>query len=414
MLGDSLYWVRVMGPDGQVFSRLSRLGARDEVTARVMLETQTGGTVLALHPLPPMVAALWERARPVLSQPLPPEALADYFHNLGVMLRSGLPIDMALADLAKDPGHASMRRFAAQLHAGVVAGHALSYCLKEFEHQIPMSVRALVGIGEKSGELDNTLVEAGAHIKRLQRIRRDVGKALIYPAFALLTITVAILFWVYYVLPDLSRMFLQMGVKLPRHTQAVMEAVTTLQESSANGLFMVLAAGVLGVALLLRTERVKRGLFALLYRLPISGLLIRSSSMAYITEYLALLIKAGIPLTHSLEILARNVRNPFYAEHLENVRQGVNRGNLLSAEMKRTGVFPAMVTRLVTVGEQTGTLDEQLDVLSKEHARRFEHVIESLSEILKPLLIVITGVFFIFIVVVFLLPVYDLIAQVIR
>ena len=129
---------------------------------------------------------------------------------------------------------------------------------------------------------------------------------------------------------------------------------------------------------------------------------------------MALLIRAGIPLNESLKILTANVRNPFYARKLESIRDGVNRGNALSTEMTRSGVFPAMVTRLVSVGEQTGTLENQLQILADDYRQRLEYVISSLGEILKPALILVAGGFFILVVVVFLLPVYQLISQVMK
>jgi general secretion pathway protein F/type IV pilus assembly protein PilC len=414
MTESQIFWVQYVNTAGNVRQRLAVLGAVDESTARLLLEQHTGVIVMRLWQAPAIFATLWRFVMPLLRRQWPHDQLAEFFHNLGVMLKSGLPIDSALQDLAKDIEHAGIRRFALDMYASVAAGNALSVSLKQYEHHVPMAVRALVGIGEQSGELDRTLIESGQHIKRMQRIRQDVSKALIYPLFTFTTMIAVVVFWIYYVLPELSRMFMQMGAKLPSYTIATMKAVKAIQSFMQTGFWFSAALALVGLALLLRSEKVRYQLFYLLYRMPITGLLVKASSLAFITEYMALLIRAGLPLTESLKILTANVKNPFYSRKLAQIRDGVNRGNSLSLEMTRTQVFPAMVVRMVSVGEQTGTLDKQLQILADDYRQRLEHVISSLSEILQPVLMIVAGGFFILVVVVFLLPVYQLISQVMK
>ena len=409
-----IFWVRYLSPAGGVRQHLAVLGAGDESTAQLLLEQQGGLIVMNVWLAPVWLASLWRFVMPLLRRQWPYDQLAEFFHNLGIMLKSGLPIDSALKDLAKDIGHPGIRRFALNMHASVAAGNALSVSLTQYQHQIPMSVRALVGIGQQSCNLDRTLIESSLHIKRMKRIRQNVNKALIYTLFTFATMIAVAVFWIYYVLPELYRMFLQMGAKLPSYTIATMSAIKAVQDFMYTGVWFGAALALVGAAVLLRSARVRYQIFYLLYRLPITGLLIKSSSLAFITEYMALLIRAGLPLTESLKILTANVKNPFYARKLEQIRDGVNRGNSLSLEMGRAKVFPAMVVRLVSVGEQTGTLDSQLQILADDYRQRLEHVISSLSEILQPLLMIVAGGFFILVVVIFLLPVYQLISQVMK
>lgn len=414
MTAGRIFWARLVSPAGQIKQRLVWLATQDEHIARLLMEQQGSGVVMQLWQAPAWCASLWLLLQPMMRRRWPDDQLAEFFHNLGVMLKSGLPIDLALKDLARDIESPGLRRFALEMHASVSAGNALSQSLAQYDYQVPVAVRALVGVGEQSGDLDRTLIEGGQHIKRMKRIRQDIGKVLIYPAFALVTMGIAVLFWIYYVLPELSRMFQQMGAKLPAYTVAAMKGIRFLQDHMHTTFWFTAALLVLGVAFALRSAGVRYRIFAVLYRLPISGLLIKTSALAFITEYMALLIRAGLPLTEALKIMTHNVRNPFYSRKLEQIRDGVNRGNALSLEMNRSGVFPAMVVRLVSVGEQTGTLDSQLQILADDYRQRLEHVIASLSEILKPLLIMVAGVFFIIVVVVFLLPVYQLISQVMK
>lgn len=412
MAEGSIFGVRYINAQGRVRVRLAWLTAHDLSTARLLLEQQDQVIVMALWQAPDWLARTWLFLQPLLHPQWPADQLAEFFHNLGVMLKSGLPIDVALKDLARDIEHPGLRSFVQKMHASVMAGNPLSVSLAQYHYQIPMAVRALVGVGEQSGDLDRTLIDSGKHIRRMKRIRQDIGKALIYPFFAFTTMAAAVVFWIYYVLPELARMFQQMGAKLPSYTLAAMQGIRWLQAHLHAGFWFSAALLVLMLAVVAQSSQVRYRIFAVLYRLPISGLLIKSSSLAFITEYMALLIRAGLPLTEALKILTVHVKNPFYSRKLEQIREGVNRGHALSLEMGRSEVFPAMVVRLVSVGEQTGTLDTQLQILADDYRQRLEHVIASLSEILKPLLIIIAGAFFVVVVVVFLLPVYQLISQV--
>ena len=407
-----IYLSRLLHEDGHTGYRLSLLATEDEANARLLLEQQTQAVVVSMHRFPDWMARLWQLAAPLLASRWPHDELADLLHNLGVMLKSGLPIADALKELSRDTAHPGIRRCALDLHASVSAGNSFSSSLLRYEHQIPPAVLGLVGIGEQSGDLDSTLIASGAHVRRLKTLRQNVGKTLIYPLFAIAAMVLAMLFWIYYVLPELSRMFRQMGAELPAYTVKAMDFVEWFRHLVDTGFWFSAAGIMLALAIVARVEAVRYQVFRVLYRLPISGVLIKSSALAFITEYLALLVRAGLPLTDSLRIIAEHVGNPFYARRLEAVRDGVFRGNTLSSEMARTEVFPNMVLRLVAVGEQTGTLDTQLQMLADDYRQRLAHVVASLGEILKPLLILMAGLFFVVMVVVFLLPVYQLIGQV--
>lgn len=411
---EQVFWVRYLNAGGAMRRRFVSLGTHDEATARLLLERQYAAVVVDLWRGPAWLSMGWQAVRPLFSRAWPVQDLTDLLHNLGIMLKSGLPIDLALSELLKDTTHPGVRQCVRDIYNSVSAGNSLSSALARYEHQVPLAVHALVVLGEQSGGLDHTLQEAARHLKRMQTIRQDIGKALIYPLFACSTILIALLFWIYYVLPDLARMFQQMGAKLPSYTLWTMNFIMQMQSFMRSGFWFAAAAVSVGLSLALRNRGVRYRLYHLFYRLPISGLIMRTGALAFITEYLALLIRAGLPLTEALRILTDAMRNPYFSAKLVSIREGVARGHSLSQEMTRSGVFPSMVTRLVAVGEQSGTLDNQLALLAADYQQRLAHVIATLSEIIKPLLVVVAGLFFALIVIVFLMPVYQLIAQVMR
>jgi general secretion pathway protein F/type IV pilus assembly protein PilC len=133
--------------------------------------------------------------------------------------------------------------------------------------------------------------------------------------------------------------------------------------------------------------------------------------MAFITEHLALLISAGVDITRSLGVLERSLSDEYYKTRIAKVRVAVDRGDMLSSAMQQVGGFPPMALRMIGVGEESGSLDAQLSHLAGEYRQRLARLIASLSEIIKPVIILAAGAFFVLLVVALLLPMYDLIRQ---
>ncbi len=407
----AFYIYRFLDELGRTRIRLEKLPAENLVSARLLVERRRNATVLSLWALPSFLTPLMNTIMLMWQRAIPLPLLAEFFHNLGIMLKSGLPIDIALTELSQDTAHRGLRQMIINLAQSVRSGNSLASGLDWHAHLVPDTVRSLVAIGEQSGNLDSVLTDAAEHLNRMVSLRQGALKTLIYPCFVVVSILGAALFWVYYVLPDLSDIFRQMGARLPPLTLSVMAWVHSFRDLlDAYGIWLLLGF-VLFIILLSRLTVVKRAFYTLAYHLPITRTLVRTSSMAFISEYLAMLVSAGINLLECLEILEGTVRNTLYQERIRQVREGVKRGNSLSKELTRAKVFPPMMVRLVSVGEQSGTLDKQLRILSSEYSRRLSHTVGTLAEILKPAVLLLAGGLFIFVVVVFLLPVYDLIAQ---
>ena len=406
------FFFRVLNKAREMNWGFKKLPASELRGARMALEQMEHSVVVTLFQLPAIFSPALDMLLSLFRRQLPYTVLSDFFHNLGLFLKSGIPIDTALSELAKESEHPKILKMAKSLHASVRAGNSLYFSLEKHADLMPTSVRSLVEIGEQSGNLDHVLMESAKHLNRLNIIKQDVTRALIYPAIVMLTVLCAALFWVYYVLPDLSNMFRQMGANLPSLTVNVMAAIRWVQVFLANWGILFFLSLIFLFMVAVRNERAQMLFFSLAYRLPVSKTIVRSSAMAFITEYLSMLVASGINIIDSLKILEKAIVNRLYQQQIRQVREGIERGNSLSKELGKAEVFPPMVVRLVNVGELSGNLDKQLATLAEEYRRRLEHVIGTLSEVLKPLVILLAGGFFIFVVIVFLLPVYQLIAKV--
>jgi general secretion pathway protein F/type IV pilus assembly protein PilC len=272
-------------------------------------------------------------------------------------------------------------------------------------------VRNLVMIGDETGTMDRMLGEAADHIERISKMTADTRQALIYPAFVFSAIFAAGGFWIYYVIPNLADLFKQMNAKLPPLTIAVMAGSEWLIAHIAWILAGLVAAAFVFWVTWRYSRGFRRAIHYTLHKLPIARTIMFSSGLAFFTEYMSLLIKAGVDMVSSLQVMERAMRDEYYRDRIIAIRQVLERGDRVSSAMRQVGGFPSMMVRMIGVGEETGTLDSQFARLSAEYSLRLQRLITNLSEIIKPVVVLLAGGMFVFLIVALLLPVYDLVQQ---
>lgn len=407
------YFYRVLLANGRTKYGMLRLMVERDLSAKIWLERHFESVVLQLYRLPNWVAGIFSATGSTFGQKLAPIELSGLLRDLAVMTKAGVPIIESLKAIAEESDK-SQKRIASTarlLISALDAGAPISEAFNRHPNIFPESVRNLMSIGEESGTVDQMLLEAAEHIERMTSLGRNMRQALIYPAFVFATMFGAALFWIYYVIPNLAGLFLQMRVKLPAITRGVLE-VSKWMEGNANTSLFVILGVIVGIWLLIKLNRGARSFsFSLAHRLPILRTLVTASGMAFITEHLAILIASGVDIMRSLGVLERALSDEYYRERIKKTRLAVERGELLAAAMRQVGGFPPMALRMIAVGEETGSLDKQLKQLAIEYRQRLAHLIASLSEIIKPLIILLAGLFFILLIVALLLPIYDLVRQ---
>ncbi|MDG2526197.1 type II secretion system F family protein [Stenotrophomonas sp. HITSZ_GD] len=410
----NVYYYRLLLSSGRVKTGIAQLAVEQDASARVWLERNFDATVLMLHRLPGWLAETQRSLAHLFRPSIRPPELAGMLRDMAVMTSSGIPVLDALKAVSQEVGTgraSNAARVARNLLDELDAGASMSDAFGRYPDTFPETVRNLVMIGDETGSMDRMLQEAADHVERVARMTADTRQALIYPAFVFSAIFAAGGFWIYYVIPNLTGLFKQMNAKLPKLTLAVIafsEWFTGHVAWVIGG--MVVAAFVTWVAW--RYSRAfRRATHYTLHRLPIAKTLMNSAGLAFITEYLSLLIKAGVDMVSSLKVMERAVRDEYYRDRVIAIRQVLERGDRVSSAMRQVGGFPPMMVRMVSVGEETGTLDQQLARLSAEYSLRLQRLITNLSEIIKPLVVLLAGGMFILLIVALLLPVYDLVKQ---
>lgn len=408
------YYYRVLLPHGVVKSGLIRLAVKRDLSVRMRLEKDTDGTVIHLWRFPDWLGLFSDVLMHLFRIQVRHEDLAGFLRDMSLMMRAGVPAMDALATLvdeSENGGSRAMGMVARNMQEDLNAGVGMTEAFNRHPGVFPETVRNLVAIGDQSGTLDRMLGEAAEHVDRMIVIKRDIKTALIYPAFVFATIIAVAIFWIYYVVPSMARLFKQLQAKLPPITQGLVAFADALSLHLPWILLGVVVVVVLCVALFRRSEWFQQKTYAVLHRTPIARTLLVSSGMAHMTEHLSILVRADVDLVNSLQILARATKNRYYRSRLTQVAQLVMRGESVSSSMRRVGGFPAMAVRMISVGEESGSLDEQLVHLATDYRKRQEVLIKSLAEILKPVIILVAGGLFLFLIVALLLPVYDLVRQ---
>lgn len=406
------YYYRVLSPSGRMQTGFYRLAVEQDTSVRLRLEREMDATVLSLHPLPPPLSTVYAVVSGLFSRSVNAEDLSALLRDMGVMMRAGVPVLDALATIVSErrsSGAKVVAQLAQQLYDDLDSGIAVSDAIARRPDIFPETVRNLVLIGDKSGALDRMLLEAAEHVERVTNIGRDVRTALIYPVFVFSTLLAVMAFWLVYVMPTLGELFQQLDADMPPVTLALIAFGAYASEHGLaviTGIIVVLLAVV---TLFRRHEPSRKRLHAAFHYLPISKRIVTSSGMAAMTEHMAILVQSGLDIISTLNVLTRTTGDLYYRSRLQKVSEAVSRGEGVAPSMRRVGGFPPMVVRMIGVGEESGSLDEQLNHLAREYRKRLEVMIASLSEIIKPVVVLVAGGLFFFLVIALLLPIYDLI-----
>lgn len=405
------YYKRLLDT-GHVQSGFAKLAFFNDVSARYYIEQRYKAIVLKLVMLPSWFTPILDLLEGFRRKPISREETADFLRNLAVMQRSGIPIFDAMEELTGEDSPHQTKKLAEDILESLKSGSSLSNSFHRHEDIIPETVQHLIQIGESSGTLERTLMDASVHLNRLGKIIRDTKRAMIYPIFVFLSIIGAAIFWVGYVIPNISDLFKQMEVELPPLTRWVLAFSENFSTNFTIFITIFIIVIMTVVISIRRSQKIRYKWHLLLMTLPISRVLTRSAALAFITEYLSLLVSSGLTILNSLTILERATKNEVYKQTITAMKEGIMKGNNLSSEMRQTNIYPGFAIRMISVGEQTGNLDEQLSYLADEYRQRFDDLVSSIAEILKPLVMLIAGGLFILMIVALFLPIYQLIGQV--
>ena len=320
------------------------------------------------------------------------EDVLIFSKQFATMVKAGLPILQVLAMLRDQLESPAMRDVVEDIRKSLEGGVTLSKCFEKYPELFDNIYVNLIKAGEASGKLDVFLLKIVDSLEKKENIKKKIKGALMYPGIMFTVAITVSAFMLIKVVPVFAKMYDGMGIELPAATATIMAMSDFLR--GAGGLILLLSIITFVITfryMTARNEKLKYAWHKQVLKLPVFGDMILKSMLARISLIMGNLSAAGVNLLESLEIAKSVSNNVVVLESLENVKKGVFSGETLTKLFLRDPLFPPTFSQLISVGEQTGQLDEMFGSVAKYYEAEFDTVVENLSALIEPIMIVFMG-----------------------
>jgi len=335
--------------------------------------------------------------------------IVEFTRQLATMVEAGLPLTDALS-LLRAQSKPGMGRLVDDVLRDVESGKSLADALARHKEEFSEVFVELVRAGETAGMLDNILKRVADNLEKQRNFRAKTRGVLIYPAIVVSGMFVVALVMIVFVIPKLTVMYEDFGADLPMMTQ-ILIGLSKFVTQFWYVFFTLLFAGAFFLRSWKRTETGKLQYDQLKLKLPVFGRLTKIVALAEMTRTLSLLVAAGISIIEALGIVADSVGNEVYRKDLKKAAKEVEKGIPLAVSMAKGNNFPPLVPQMVSVGEETGKVDEILAKLSSYFETESEHLLKGLTSALEPIIMIVLGVGVGFLIVAIIMPIYNLTSQ---
>lgn len=335
--------------------------------------------------------------------------LLVFTRQLSTIVSAGLPLMQGLDILAEQTEDPRFAKIIAAIGQNVEAGETFSDSLKLFNRAFPAIYVSMVRAGEASGDLDGVLLQLADYLEASEELKRRIRSAMTYPVVAFSMIILIAAGLIIFVVPQFAEIFNSFGKALPTPTQMLINASDTMRTTT----FWGIAVGVvIGIVAFLRiygsTAAGKYTLDSMKLRLPIFGPLMRKVAISRFARTLSTLTRSGVSILQALEIVERTAGNEVYAKAIREASDAVRNGETLAEPLASSQVFPAMVTRMIGVGEKTGALEGMLAKISDFYDSEVKATVDALTSLIEPMLIGIMGIVVGGIVMGLFMPIFQL------
>ena len=335
--------------------------------------------------------------------------VVTFTRQLSTMINAGLPLTQALMVL-KNQGNLKFSEVVDEVMRGVQSGTSLADSMEKHSEVFSKVYVSLIRAGESAGVLDDILNRLADNMEKQEDFKSKTKGALIYPAIVMTGMILVAFVMMVFVIPKLTVMYEDFGADLPFTTQLLISTSSFM--SSFWYIFVILAVGgFYGLAAWRKTATGRYKIDEYLLKMPVFGNLRKKTILAEFSRTLSLLIGAGVTILDSLEITADAVGNLVYDKALKKVSSQVEKGMPLADTLTDPAIFPIIVPQMVSVGEETGKLDEVLLKVSSYFEFEAENSIKNLTTALEPLIMIVLGVGVAFLVIAIVMPIYNLTSQ---
>jgi type IV pilus assembly protein PilC len=311
--------------------------------------------------------------------------------QFATMINSGLALLRALNILAEQTESKALADIVNQVRMDVEKGSSLSQAMSKHPKAFGRLYVSMVRAGEVGGALDSVLLRLADTIEKQVELRRKVKSAMTYPAVVAILVLTIVAAMLLFVIPMFEGIYKQLGGTLPAPTQFLINLSKFLRKLWFIVFFGIIG-GVFGFRKWIASEEGRKQWDAIKLKMPIFGKLVRKTALARFSRTLSALVRSGVPILESLDIVAETAGNHVVATAVRETQAAVKRGDPLSKKLEEHPVFPPMVVQMMAVGEETGALDEMLDKIADFYDQEVEATVDAMTSLIEPLLIVVMGV----------------------
>jgi len=316
--------------------------------------------------------------------------LGVFTRQFATMINAGLPMVQCLDILSAQTEKPFFRQSISTVMTDVEGGSTLGESLARHPKIFSKLFVNMIEAGEAGGILDLILNRLAVYLEKADQLQRKIKSAMTYPMVVCFVALGATLFMLMFIIPTFARMFSDFGGELPMPTKIVMGLSDFLRDY-----WYVLFGAIVGVVIFFqrfyKSNVGKTKIDGLLLKIPVLGMVLRKGAVARFTRTLGTLISSGVPILNGLEITAKTSGNKVIEDAIFETKESISQGNTISDPLKKSGVFPPMVTQMIGVGEQTGALDEMLEKIANFYDDEVDTAVDSLTAVIEPAMIVVMG-----------------------
>jgi len=350
---------------------------------------------------------LFSSGRLFFAKKIKKEELVVFARQMATMTGAGITVIDSLETLADQSDSVQFRKTLRSVSESVNTGSSLSEAMGVYSGIFSDYFVNMVKAGESSGNLEEVLERVASYLEKANALQKKIKSALIYPAVVSSMAIAITLVMILKVIPVFKDMFTGFGAALPAPTQFLIN-VSDITRKYFLGFVIFFVVFVIGMKAYLSTARGKFALDSVKLKLPVFGILFKKVAVSKFTRTLATLVKSGVPILYALEIVAETSGNLVVEKSIKKVKESVREGESIAEPLEKSGIFPPVVIRMVSVGEKSGKLEVMLTKIADFSDEQVDIVVDGLTSLIEPLIIAFLGIVIGGIVICMFLPIFKI------
>lgn len=342
-----------------------------------------------------------------IGSPVKTQDFVIYLRQFSTLIEAGVSVAEATRILGQQTASKALKKALLQVEEQIRSGKPISVAAREHPKIFPPMFINLVQAGEASGDLDETLDRLATYFEKQHYTVQKVKSALTYPIAITIVAIGVVIFLLTNIVPTFASMFMQFGAELPWITKMVL-AISDWMQAFWWLIILLLIGIVVGIIAARRNPTSKYYLDHAILRVPIFGKLVQKSMIARMTRTLSSLFKSSVPILDALNIVEKVVMNEVMSRVLKESRVSLQDGKTLSGPMKEHWIFPPLVTQMIAIGEQSGSLDFMLEKIADFYEKEVDSTADALKGLIEPIMIIMLAGIVGFIVLSIIVPMFDI------